>query len=61
MAWDEAFRAIQDLGYSGWLTIESFGQAVPEIAAAAAVWRPLFEHNDEVASKGIQFIKEKLI
>lgn len=60
VAWDEAFRAIKDLGYRGWLTIESFGQAVPEIAAAAAIWRPLFKDNEEVATKGIQFIKEKL-
>ena len=60
VAWNEAFRAIKDLGYCGWLTIESFGQAVPEIAAAAAIWRPLFKDNEEVATKGLQFIKEKL-
>jgi D-psicose/D-tagatose/L-ribulose 3-epimerase len=58
--WDGAFRAIKALKYQGWLTIESFGQAVPEIAAAAAIWRPLFKDNEEVARKGIRFIKEKL-
>jgi D-psicose/D-tagatose/L-ribulose 3-epimerase len=58
--WKGAFRALKALKYRGWLTIESFGQAVPEIAAAAAIWRPLFKNNEEVARKGIQFIKEML-
>ena len=58
VAWDELFKAIKELKYNGWLTIESFGQAVPEIAAAAAIWRPLFKDNDEVGKKGIKFLKE---
>jgi D-psicose/D-tagatose/L-ribulose 3-epimerase len=55
--WDELRRGLQELGYDRWMTIESFGQAVPEIAAAAAIWRPLFVDNDEVASKGLAFMK----
>ncbi len=58
--WDGAFKAIKTLKYNGWLTIESFGQAVPEIAAAAAIWRPLFKDNEEVAKKGIKFIRNML-
>lgn len=55
--WDEVRKALRELRYQGWLTIESFGQAVPEIAAAAAIWRPLFSSNDEVGEKGIKFLK----
>jgi D-psicose/D-tagatose/L-ribulose 3-epimerase len=58
--WGGLFRAVRELKYDGWLTIESFGQTVPEIAAAAAIWRPLFKNSEEVAKKGIKFIKERL-
>jgi len=58
--WTGAFRAFKALKYRGWMTIESFGQAVPEIAAAAAIWRPLFKDNEEVAKKGIKFIRQML-
>jgi D-psicose/D-tagatose/L-ribulose 3-epimerase len=61
IAWAELRRALEELRYDGWLTIESFGQAVPEIAAAAAIWRPLFKDAEEVARKGIKFMKEALI
>jgi len=56
--WKEVKKALRELKYKGWTTIESFGQAVPEIAAAAAIWRPLFKDNDEVAKKGIKFLKQ---
>jgi len=58
--WNELRKALKELKYKGWITIESFGQAVPEIAAAAAIWRPLFKDNEEVAKKGIKFMKRKL-
>ncbi len=58
--WEGAFKGIKALKYNGWLTIESFGQSVPEIAAAAAIWRPLFKDNEEVAKKGLKFIRKML-
>jgi D-psicose/D-tagatose/L-ribulose 3-epimerase len=58
VAWSDLFKALGELKYAGWLTIESFGQAVPEIAAAAAIWRPLFKDADEVGTKGIQFLRK---
>ena len=35
-------------GYDGWFTVEAFGQALPDLAAATRVWRPLFDSEDEV-------------
>ena len=46
-------------GYDGWMVIESFGRALPDLAAATKVWRDLFPSAEEVYTKGIQFIKEK--
>jgi D-psicose/D-tagatose/L-ribulose 3-epimerase len=57
--WDEAFRAIKETGYDGWLVIEAFGRALPDLAAATRVWRDLFPSPDDVYTQGIQFIRRK--
>jgi D-psicose/D-tagatose/L-ribulose 3-epimerase len=57
--WDEAFAAIKETGYDGWLVIEAFGRALPDLAAATRVWRDLFPSPDDVYTQGIQFIKRK--
>ena len=58
--WKEVFRALKELKYDGWLTIESFGTTVPTIAAAAKIWRKLFPSNDHVARDGLKFMKKML-
>ncbi len=55
--WGPVFDAIRDLHYDGWLTIESFGSNLPEIAAAAAIWRDLAATPGDVAFDGVKFIK----
>jgi D-psicose/D-tagatose/L-ribulose 3-epimerase len=57
--WDEAFAALKKTGYDGWLVIEAFGRALPDLAAATRVWRDLFPSPDEVYTKGIAFIRQK--
>jgi D-psicose/D-tagatose/L-ribulose 3-epimerase len=57
--WDETFRALRKVGYDGWLVIEAFGRALPDLAAATRVWRDLFPNPEEVYTKGLQFMKEK--
>jgi D-psicose/D-tagatose/L-ribulose 3-epimerase len=57
--WDEAFKAIKQTGYDGWLVIEAFGRALPDLAAATRVWRDLFPSAEEVYTQGIKFIKQK--
>lgn len=46
--------------WNGWLTIEAFGQAVPELAAATRVWRPFFADPQEVVSDGYAYIRRCL-
>lgn len=58
--WEETFRGIRDAGYDGWLTIEAFGRALPELAAATCIWRDLFSSEDDVARNGIALIKRHL-
>jgi D-psicose/D-tagatose/L-ribulose 3-epimerase len=56
--WLETFRAVRRSGYDGWLTIEAFGRALPDLAAATRVWRDFFPSRDEVYTEGIRFIRE---
>jgi D-psicose/D-tagatose/L-ribulose 3-epimerase len=58
--WAETFRAIRDTGYDGWLTIEAFGRALPELAAATCVWRDLFDEEDRVAREGAAFVRRSI-
>jgi D-psicose/D-tagatose/L-ribulose 3-epimerase len=57
--WDETFRALRQTGYDGWLVIEAFGRALPDLAAATRVWRDLFPAAEEVYTQGLRLIKEK--
>jgi D-psicose/D-tagatose/L-ribulose 3-epimerase len=59
VAWDETFRALRQVGYDGWLVIEAFGRALPDLAAATKVWRDLFPSAEEVYMQGLRFMKEK--
>jgi D-psicose/D-tagatose/L-ribulose 3-epimerase len=56
--WAGVLSALRDVGYDGWLTIESFAQPEPALAAAAAIWRDLAPSGDELARRGLQFIKD---
>ncbi len=56
--WAETFKALRKTGYDGWMVIESFGRALPDLAAATKVWRDLFPTPEDVYQNGIKFIKE---
>ncbi len=55
--WAGVLKALKEIGYDGWLTIESFAQPEPDLAAAAAIWRDLAPSGDDLARSGLQFIK----
>jgi len=56
--WSETFRTIHEVGYDGWLVIEAFGRALPDLAAATRVWRDLFPSAKEVYTEGLRFVRE---
>ena len=56
--WDAFFDALDDAGYSGALTLESFTGDNDTIATAASIWRPLAESQDELASITYDFLTD---
>ena len=54
---EEAFATLHEIGYDGWITIEAFGSALPDHAAATKVWRPLFARESDVYGGGLALIK----
>ena len=58
--WNETFKEIKNTEYDGWLTIEAFGRALPDLAAATRVWRDFFPSKEEVYEEGFKFIKQNL-
>jgi D-psicose/D-tagatose/L-ribulose 3-epimerase len=58
--WAGVFQALSDVNYDGWLTIESFGSAIAEIAAAACIWRDLEKSSEALAFEGLRFLQTKV-
>jgi D-psicose/D-tagatose/L-ribulose 3-epimerase len=57
--WNATFDTLKETGYDGWLTIEAFGGAFPEIAAATKIWRKLFDDELDLARDGLAFMKRE--
>lgn len=58
--WDETFDALASVNYDGWLVIEAFGLALPELAAATRIWRRMFDDELQLAEQGLKFMKEQV-
>lgn len=48
---DAVFKALKSSGFDGLLTFEAFGSALPDLAAATKIWRPVFD-KPEVVYRG---------
>lgn len=59
VAWDATFGALGDIGYDGWLTVEAFGNFLPNLAAATKIWRPLFDSEEQLAADALAFLTAK--
>jgi D-psicose/D-tagatose/L-ribulose 3-epimerase len=56
VAWDATFSALRDIGYDEWLTVEAFGNFLPNLAAATKIWRPLFDSEARLAVEAHAFL-----
>lgn len=55
--WDATMRVLKQMKYDRWLVIESFVPAIKELAAAASIWRPLAKDGDDLARRGLRFLR----
>lgn len=54
------FKALEKAGYKGNLIIEAFNANVKEVLPLLRIWSPFAKTEDEIAIKGLQFIKSNL-
>lgn len=55
--WAENFDTLKEVGYDGWLMIEAFGLALPELVAATKIWRRMYESEEQLSRDGLAFMK----
>ena len=58
--WKSIAKALKQINYQGDVVIESFTQDVKVIARAAAIWRRIEPTREEIAVKGVRFLKRTL-
>jgi len=58
--WDTTFDALHEAGYDGWLMIEAFGLALPELVAATKIWRRMYESEEQLSRDGLAFMKAEV-
>jgi D-psicose/D-tagatose/L-ribulose 3-epimerase len=58
--WDSILAALRAVSYKGAVCIESFTVENEVIARAAAIWRPLAASQDELATRGLVFLRKLL-
>jgi len=58
--WKSIAAALKSIRYQGDVVIESFTSDVKVIARAAAIWRKIEPTREEIAWKGVKFLKQLL-
>jgi D-psicose/D-tagatose/L-ribulose 3-epimerase len=56
--WRDVMRTLQEVGYDGCITIESFDPNMPKIAKLCCIWRKLADSPEQLATDGLRFVKE---
>jgi len=57
--WDDVFSALSAIEYSGPLTLEAFAAVNADLTAATCLWRPPAFTPQEIATRGLEFIRAK--
>ena len=58
--WDGIAKALKAVKYDSGVVIESFTKDVEIIAKAAAIWRQMEPSREDIAIKGLKFLKKNL-
>ena len=55
--WQQAFAALKEVRFDGWLVCEAFGMSLPNIQAATKIWRRMFDSEEQLARDALAHIK----
>ncbi len=58
--WAETFDTLHAVGYDGWMMIEAFGLALPELVAATKIWRRMYDSEEQLARDGLAFMQAEV-
>ncbi len=58
--WSTTFDTLHEVGYNGWMMIEAFGLALPELVAATKIWRRMYQSEEQLARDGLAFMKAEV-
>lgn len=58
--WQDIAAALKEIKYQGDIALEAVTLDVPRIAGSAAIWRRMERTQDEIAIKGLKFLKRCL-
>jgi D-psicose/D-tagatose/L-ribulose 3-epimerase len=55
--WETVYKALKDMDYKGWITIESFTPDIKSLARLTAIWRKHAPSADALAGDGLKNIR----
>jgi len=58
--WQETFDTLKETRYNGWMVVEAFGLALPDLAAATKIWRRMYESEEQLARDALAFMRDQL-
>jgi len=58
--WNTSFATLKEVGYDGWMVVEAFGLALPDLAAATKIWRKMFPTEEHLAKNALAFMKQNV-
>lgn len=53
-------QTLASAGFDGWISVEAFGQSLPDIAAATRIWRTLFTSETQLITESLALIQRGL-
>jgi D-psicose/D-tagatose/L-ribulose 3-epimerase len=56
--WRDVFTTLQEVGYDGCITIESFDPNMERIAKLCCIWRKLADSPEQLASDGLKYLRQ---
>jgi D-psicose/D-tagatose/L-ribulose 3-epimerase len=57
--WDTTFATLKEVRYNGWMVVEAFGLALPDLAAATKIWRRMYPSEEQLAKEALRFMKSR--